>query len=545
MKALTAGIVPHRVKSPRANMTIYDLAGHREYYSSHSSILELISKTTPSVFLLLVNLLLSLEAIIEQIYYWSAMIGNVCHNCCQQSSIIVVGTHADCVKGRNKLEHLHSQIERLACDAIKKLTFVQFIVLDVTSSNKELDSFITLLHRIIDDIRMKCPAMSLNCHVMYAFLNDKVPADQCAISLSQLLLLLNQENPKVLSTEAAEVSELLKILCEKGFIVFFDTNLADSWIVLRQDTLLEKVSGVLFAPADFEEHIPIASNTGVIPISVLKHHFPKYNIDLITQFLIRFELCQPITLAPIGTTPLGPPTSSCPDLFFPPLVSASRPVDITIPSNALCWQIRTDNIDQSFSPRFLHVLVSRVAYKFPLVTRDACLNRDLQQYNRSCDVWRRGISWRSEEGCTIVIEMSENFKCLQCTVSTDYKNDVNYSKLASSVIKVIAEACDEFCPSVSRVELITCPPEATSDHVVATVECEVLKNILLRDAACVIDCTRKKDVIVSKWRELEPQLPTLLGVQLKKGIHMTCFFAVIMCNALVIACGHIINYHVY
>ena len=84
VKALTAGIISHRVKSPKANMTIYDLAGHREYYSSHSSILELISKTTPSVFLLLVNLLLSLEQIIAQIYYWSAMIGNVCNKCPQQ-----------------------------------------------------------------------------------------------------------------------------------------------------------------------------------------------------------------------------------------------------------------------------------------------------------------------------------------------------------------------------------------------------------------------------------------------------------------------------
>ena len=103
VKALTAGIVPHHVKSPRANMTIYDLAGHREYYSSHSSILELISKTTPSVFLLLVNLLLSLENIIAQIYYWSLLISNVCHNCPQQSSIIVVGTHADCIGDRYTL----------------------------------------------------------------------------------------------------------------------------------------------------------------------------------------------------------------------------------------------------------------------------------------------------------------------------------------------------------------------------------------------------------------------------------------------------------
>ena len=97
VKALTAGIISHRVKSLKANMTIYDLAGHREYYSSHSSILEHISNTTPSIFLLLVNLLLTIKDITAQLYYWSALIGNVCSKCSQQSSIIVVGTHADCI----------------------------------------------------------------------------------------------------------------------------------------------------------------------------------------------------------------------------------------------------------------------------------------------------------------------------------------------------------------------------------------------------------------------------------------------------------------
>ena len=523
MKTLTAGIVPHHVKSPRANMTIYDLAGHREYYSSHSSILELISKTTPSVFLLLVNLLLSLENIIAQIYYWASLIGNVCHNCPQLSSIIVVGTHADCIGDSKKLEHLCIQIEQAAKNAIKKQIFVQFTPLNVTAFSENLVSFLSSLHHIIDDVRIRCPAISLSCHVMYAFLNDKVPADQDAISMSQLLILLNQEHPKVLPTEAAEVSELLKTLSEKGFIVFFDTDLADSWIVLRQDTLLEKVSGVLFAPTHFEERIPIASNTGVIPISVLKCHFPKYNIDMITQFLIRFELCQPITLAPNNTALQVPPIYSSPDLFFPALVRASRPDDVTVPNDAFRWKMCTVSINQSFSPRFLHVLVSRTADEFPMRYRDTCLNPDLLQYNRCCTVWRRGISWQSEEGFTTIIEMSEDFRCLLLAVSTDDKTDITFSQFVLSVIEVITKACKEFCPSVTREEFITCPPEVTSDHVAATVECEVLKKILLKGTRKVTDCTGKNYVFVSRWRELEPQLPTLLGVQLKQGIHMACF----------------------
>ena len=109
VKPLTAGIVPHHVRSPKANMTIYDLAGHREYYSSHSSILEHISNTTPSIFLLLLNLLLTLKEIAAQLYYWSTMIGNVCNKCPQQSSIIVVGTHADRIKDKRKLKFLGTQ----------------------------------------------------------------------------------------------------------------------------------------------------------------------------------------------------------------------------------------------------------------------------------------------------------------------------------------------------------------------------------------------------------------------------------------------------
>ena len=524
---LTAGIISHRVKGPKANMTIYDLAGHREYYSSHSSILEHISNTTPSIFLLLVNLLLTLKEITAQLYYWAAMIGNVCKNCSQQSSIIVVGTHADCICDERTLEFLRTQIEQVARDAIKQHIFVRFTALDVTSFRGEVfGSFLSLLYSTIDDVRLRCPAISLTCHVMYAFLNDKVPADQDAISSSQLLNLLSQEDPKVLPTDVSEVSEHLKVLSDKGFIVFFesDTKLHDSWIVFRPEALLEKVNGVLFAPSNFKEHLPIASNTGLIPISVLKRHFPEpeYNIDMITQFLVRFELCQPITFASTSTNAQGALNcTSCPDLFFPPLVSANRPDNVIIPDNAFIWQICSTNINQSFSPRFLHVLVSRIADQFPLPTVELCLVPELKSYNRRCTVWSRGICWRSKEGFSTVIEMRDNFQCLLCAVSTSNKSVINYSQLILSVIKVIKNACDEFCPSVSRVELITCPREATSDHVAAPVECEALKEMLLNGMTTVTDWNGNMEVDISQWSKMEPQLSHLIGADHKQGTNQS------------------------
>ena len=459
------------------------------------------------------------------------MIANVCKKCSQQSSIIVVGTHADCISDEGKLEFLRTQIEQVARDAIKQHIFVRFTALNVTSFRGVVfGSFLSLLYSTIDDVRLRCPAISLTCHVMYAFLNDKVPADHDAISLSQLLNLLSQEDPKFLPTDATEVSEHLKVLSDKGFIVFFesDTKLDDSWIVFRPEALLEKVNGVLFAPSNFKEHLPIASNTGLIPISVLKCHFPepKHNINMIAQFLVRFELCQPITFASTSTNAQGALNcTSCPHLFFPPLVSANRPDNVIIPDNAFIWQICSTNINQSFSPRFLHVLLSRIADRFPLPTMEPCLVPKLKPYNRRCTVWSRGICWMSKEGFSTVIEMREDFQCLLCAVSTSDKSDIHYSKLILSVIKVIKVVCDEFCPSVSRVELITCLPEATSDHVATTVECEALKKIWLQGVSTMADSTGNMEVNIIQWSKMEPKLSHLIGADHKQGIGVTrCAF---------------------
>ena len=295
VKPLTAGIVSHRVQSCKGNMIIYDLAGHKEYHSSHSYLLEAISITTPSLFLLLVNLLLNFqESIIKQLYYWSAMISNVCRSCHRPSSIIVVGTHVDRITDEHKMTYLRIGIDRIARDAIGRHLFVQFIALNATACDGDsVKSFMSLLHQTNDDVRAKYPAISLSCHVLYAFLNDRVPKALDAISLPDLMTLLENEEPKVLPTRGSEISPLLKVLSDIGLIVFFD---AIGWIVLHQDALLEKVNGALVASEHFPEYLKIASNTGVIPITVLKRHFSMYNTDIIVQFLIQFELCQQISL---------------------------------------------------------------------------------------------------------------------------------------------------------------------------------------------------------------------------------------------------------
>eukprot|EP00731_Ephydatia_muelleri_P016920 Em0010g18a len=508
VKPLTAGIVPHLIKNQEMNMMLYDLAGHLPPPSSCCS-----------TFIMLLNLLLDIEDIAAQLYYWSAMIGDVCYKCPQQSSVIVVGTHADGIADRGLLESLCGAVERVARDALKMHTFVGVTAINATAIHgKIMKSFISSLRLTNDSVIAKHPAISLNSHMVYAFLIDKVPPHQDAISLPQLVILLGQEEPKVLPTEASQITLLLKTLSNKGFIVFLEGDEVNSWIVIRPESLLEKVNGVLFAPSFFKEHLPIASNTGVISVAVLRQHFPEptYNIDMIVQFMKSFELCVPITLTNVDTnmTPAGSPNTPSTDpgplLFFPACVSVEMPSSVIIPQRGFGWQINTADTNQFFSPRCVHALFTRLAHGWALPRVELALIAGQKGYNRRCTVWSRGISWMNKRAVTTVVEIKDNSRCLSCTITPSNESSPKY---LLSVIKFIKEACVEFCPSVSLVEFITCPADATSDHTPARVELPLLKETVQTKENELIDSTGEKQVIVSEWMKVEPRLLDLIGME--------------------------------
>eukprot|EP00731_Ephydatia_muelleri_P036765 Em0321g4a len=134
IEPLTAGIVPHQVDSPYSNMVIYDLAGHHQYFSSHSACLEAISLDSPAIFLLLQDLRKESDVISKEVCTkstGSSMIDGVCHKCPQKSSVIVVGTHVDLLTSEQqtiKLSHLGS----IARKAISHQTLVDIIAVNLT-----------------------------------------------------------------------------------------------------------------------------------------------------------------------------------------------------------------------------------------------------------------------------------------------------------------------------------------------------------------------------------------------------------------------------
>ena len=127
-------------------MVIYDLAGHQQYFSSHSAYLETITCNSPAIFLLLQDIRKNSEAITKELYYWSTMIDGIGHSCPQKSSVIVVGTHADLLTPEQvttKLAHLQS----VAMTAISHQKLIKVLALNLKKIYRdEMDQFMNLLH---------------------------------------------------------------------------------------------------------------------------------------------------------------------------------------------------------------------------------------------------------------------------------------------------------------------------------------------------------------------------------------------------------------
>ena len=529
---LTAGIIPHQVDSPYSNMIIYDLAGHHQFFSSHSACLEAISLNSPAIFLLLQDVTKDSETMAMEVRYWSTMIDNVCHKCPQKSSVIVVGTHADLLKSKQLAQKKQSDLDAVFKMAASHQTLVAVITVNLKNIySAAMDQFRALLYSKNKEVLSMSPPISLMCHMMLAFLKERLPRDMHAILLSDLLIHLDTDQDKFINPAITAVVPLLKTLSEKGLIVFIPSeDPHSSWVVRDKESILKNVNGALFADPVLKKSTGLASKTGIISTAVLKKAFPDYNCDMITQFMVHFEIGQAVDLSQIKTNmaPEGSTSSDLgPLLFIPALISIDRPSSATVPNNtcSFCWSEIVKSTDQFFTPRFHHVLLHRLPLEFALPEAQTTPLHSQPTLNRLCDVWSRGIKWLSETGVTTIVEMSVSFQAISLTMFSPNKTSPKYLELAHSVREVIKKARQEFCPYLEVLEVVSCPPECNSDHSIDTrVELSRLRKAILEKETHVSDVSGTRSVAIDEWKKMEPHLSSLVeGELLQRGCtYYTC-----------------------
>ena len=482
---LTAGIATHTLQSHEiGNVVLYDLAGHREYYSSHTAVLEHLMLRSPAVFCVLFKLTDNDSDIANDLYYWLNFIENINARLTEPSQVIVIASHVD-------LKHSSSQFKAILNDVVRETIhrnkFSGFVAVDChRPAGKGVEEFVSLLAKSCKAVVDRSDSISIYSHVLYAFLLTR---NMVAISLQQLQALLEEKNDSSLPSNVTVLIELLTILSDKGLILYLRRKESESWIIIKKEALLEEVNGVLFAPSAIKRvYRLIASNTGLVPVSALKNLFhDRYDIDMLVSFLIILEFCHVLdadTLKKIPTN-LSPlfPTESEQLLYIPALVSAERPPDICL-TEGVGWCLWCNNPHQFFSTRFLFLLLLRLAFKYCLPKVCVGKVKPSSVLARRCKFWKDGINWINDGGVNVIVQVNEFNRRVTVLVS-DTHSPLSCS-LQSQIITDILSLQKESCPSYDLIECLISPTHLSKSLVENIIDipvfilCDVARVMLVK-----------------------------------------------------------------
>ena len=451
----TAGIIPYKLQHKKlGNIILHDFAGHSEYYSSHSAVIENLLQGFAGVFLIVVNIL-EKEAV-KQLHQWLTVVRNEAQKALDQCHVIVVVSHvdeiSDPVERRKREKEMQEIIGRKMCDS----AFLDCRKL----RGGDVGSFFNKLSSACESIRSTSRRnLSLYCHMMYGLLEER---KENILTLSDVMTAAKDNDSYVLPDEREEVLDVLHSLDSTGLIKVLKSE-DKVWVVVNKGILLSEVNGILFAPETFKEHVDIASNTGIVSVSGLTRHFPDYVPDMLICFLKNMELCQEMSPSFLRMTNLHQLTVGESEeeegemerigkrlLFFPCLLHSNRPDETTSQVYQFGWCLQCTGEHHFFPPRYFHVLSLHLAFKLALPQED-------DKLNRYCKFWRNGLHWFNGCGVGVLVEIVDESQCVLVLMSC--KEGYNMVELRREVIGEVMSVYNESCPSLEVKELVIDPKE--------------------------------------------------------------------------------------
>ena len=502
----TAGIIPYDFESNKYGaVTFYDLAGQREFYSSHAALLETATRSTAPIFIVVVDMRGSKLQIQKTLLYWLTFIDNQCKATAAQPHIIIVGSHTDeinCLPQESKQKVdpkvKLSQIVQSLCTALVFISmyFTGYLTGDCRKSESPaMTKLRDYLEKSCTALRRKAKIDDLS-HCLLLALSAEC-FNSPAITLGQAVQRL--KNSKffslpdwVFNNMDASISEVMPQImlksCENlhdhGHLLFLrnESEPKKSWLVLDREPLLSHVTGTIFAPEGFQQHSKLASATGVVPLSKMAQLFPKFDTEIMIRFLTHLEFCTEITDPEIlKLLSVSEENSTVHDeqnclashghktnygsqqyYFFPGLVSVLEPEGLWRPDpkfeHRCGWVLQCKWAEHYLTPRFLQVLLLRLVFSFALT----CYTSETKQaatLQRKCSIWKNGVYWTNRDGVEALVEVTDNSRTV-CLLMRCFKDSgIKCAHLRSSIIQMILAALKQFCPKVISVESIIDPSQ--------------------------------------------------------------------------------------
>ena len=450
----TAGIVPHDIhNSVFGSITIYDCAGHKEYYAGHDAVLSNSMAGFPSIILLVVDLREASEDFRKTLEYWLQFINNHGDEA-SKSHLVIVGSHADHCKNSKEKMQLVGSITRSF--SLGSVLLKGSVAIDCRYAHS---ASMTKLRALLSDscqcLRIS-ERMSLTDHCFLVFLLDKFK-DSPAVTVHMVEEKINELSSQEVHWSFLKFHNLFEVcerLNKRGNVLFMksDKSPKNSWIVIDKTVLLSLVNGVLFAPKYFKQRVDVDNNAGVVSQSTLASQFPNFDCNLITEFLCHLKFCQEITnhdvLPSLQVEGISLPNAHDRFFLFPHLVNCNAPCDALQPDASFnyhsAWILQCM---QDLTYRFSQVLLLHLAFKFALIR------------HVNCKIWRNGVSWYDRSGARAIVEIVDERQVVVLMYSLD---KVALVQLRSSVIREVLQMKEEHCHNVLVHELLVLPEHAKS-----------------------------------------------------------------------------------
>ena len=489
----TAGITPHTISNRTiGKIQVYDLAGDEEFYSSHDAIISTsMSGPSSAMFILVVDLRMSAKEIKETVQYWLNFLqAKIPRNHSQAPHFVCVGSHFDLASNTQEKNVVFESFKPKA----KSFGFEVkgFIAMNCQYAESDgMRQLRQILATSYESLRLQ-ESMTFHAHCFHVFLLSVAkenPAIQLTTVLQQSISCHKTSEKGVLSflpTDLESLCSLCDQLSERNLVLFFRSTpaLEESWIIVDQAALLSRVNGILFAGQDFRTYRELATSTGVVPLSKITFEFTDLNSSMITQYLTHLHFCTELNQETLKL--FQPSTSFSPAeryFLFPSLVRELVPADVWVPEEKYIqhsgWEIKCSNPEQFFTPRFLHLLLLRIAFRFALsYTPDT----DHLTIHRSCSIWKNGIRWESEDLVCGLVEVSNHSRKVTILVRCQEAGKKNLLPLLSSIVREVLETKEEVCHNVVITEYILPSEIATSFPIQADSRKSAISGLRLTDA---------------------------------------------------------------
>ena len=492
----TAGIIPSIHTSKRyGRVLFYDFAGDPEFYSSHAAILEnLASSKGDNIFIIVVNLKDDILAVRNTLHYWLSFIDYQCGS----KNLIAIGSHSDLLPK----ETADKMIQKISAIHSKQVDMDYFTLNCCKPRSKEFEDIKSKIVQLtIDSPRYK---LSTEASVLLGLL-EKDFSNVTACSVRTILSSIVETGislPKNITSLMAFMRELHDV----GILFVIGDERGDNpQVILNISKLTNEVHKLIFSKgAEFLENQEAISsfNIGILPQSLLEKLLPQH---ITKECLVQLQYCQEIRQQDVGYFPslTQPDSSSQSFLFFPALCTVGKSdISWVTPPGlgySIGWLARcADTACDYFPPRFLHVLLLRLVFRFTLAVHaqhqtDTRASPEHTHLKRGCTMWNCGVHWFMEEGVECVVELVNGNKGVVVITNSEESNKENGISVFRRIISCVMEAKAEFCHSI-RPHFFLFDPSQSSDYLQDDNLCymnDVERVLASSDGKIVLSITRK------------------------------------------------------